>query len=625
MQRKNFNNFVRIGLFGLVAAFVSTIALFNTELGYFLRTSVVGIPEHEPFAGLTYPFQEVPDWVSLKTHEYDYTYREFADEQFMAPPVYDPNRLRISTDDLVWGDEEDNQIRNEKITYSAYMGNYKLDGIEYGGSHPAVDIKLPEGTPIVAIGNGTVIKAVEQSTGFGHHVVLQHNNFPTLEDENAKETVYSSYSHMGRVDVTKGDVVRKGQIIGTVSDTGTATNDHIHFQIDNDSAPWHPFWPFTWQEADEAGYNFFEAINAGLGQEAAIEATINPIMYIQKYLDVPINHVSSSTSSYVPKPTTSPEEEDNPAVSDEPEVIEDATDEVSEEPEPEPVKRESVLNFDIDVSETYHVGSRANVLIKTVDQYGDNALDKLDGSTITLRSDGKNFSVRPGLVDFKKFASDGTLSVELVNLESGQDRVRLTYNNANYYSSWFDIEDGDLGVVFSDIPISNQYYNATKSLYNEGVIVGYKLDSGDRVFKPREVVSRVESLKFVYEAIDRNVKDGAFSFKDTDRYSWYGPYVYTAVKDGVVKGYEDGTFRPGNTVTKAEFFKILFKGMGVDVPNSVSQAPFADVPAYAWHAPFITEAKKMGIIDPDQKYFSPDAGMTRGEAASAMVELMKQL
>jgi hypothetical protein len=55
----------------------------------------------------------------------------------------------------------------------------------------------------------------------------------------------------------------------------------LHFQIDNDDAPFHPYWPFTTAEAQAARLNFDQAINAGLHQERGEQYTISPMLLVQ--------------------------------------------------------------------------------------------------------------------------------------------------------------------------------------------------------------------------------------------------------------------------------------------------------------------------------------------------------
>jgi murein DD-endopeptidase MepM/ murein hydrolase activator NlpD len=52
-----------------------------------------------------------------------------------------------------------------------------------------------------------------------------------------------------------------GQEIGKTGSTGMSTGEHLHFQIDRASAPFHPYWPFSFKEARDLGLGFMEAVN----------------------------------------------------------------------------------------------------------------------------------------------------------------------------------------------------------------------------------------------------------------------------------------------------------------------------------------------------------------------------
>jgi len=86
--------------------------------------------------------------------------------------------------------------------------------------HTGIDFTCPTGTPIQATGDGTVYRVTKSSSGYGHHVVIDHGfGYKTL------------YGHMSRIDVKKGQKVTRGQMIGAVGSTGTSTAPHLHYEV----------------------------------------------------------------------------------------------------------------------------------------------------------------------------------------------------------------------------------------------------------------------------------------------------------------------------------------------------------------------------------------------------------
>jgi len=91
----------------------------------------------------------------------------------------------------------------------------------YSKLHSGVDWANKIGTPILAAGNGVVVKAAWQS-GYGQRVEIQHAN-----------GYLTTYSHMSRfaVGVSAGIRVRQGQVIGYVGNTGLSTGPHLHYEV----------------------------------------------------------------------------------------------------------------------------------------------------------------------------------------------------------------------------------------------------------------------------------------------------------------------------------------------------------------------------------------------------------
>jgi murein DD-endopeptidase MepM/ murein hydrolase activator NlpD len=91
----------------------------------------------------------------------------------------------------------------------------------YAKLHTGVDWSNPVGTPIMAAGNGVVIRA-EMTSGYGNRVELQHVN-----------GYVTTYNHMSRIGrgIREGVKVRQGQVVGYVGSTGLSTGAHLHYEV----------------------------------------------------------------------------------------------------------------------------------------------------------------------------------------------------------------------------------------------------------------------------------------------------------------------------------------------------------------------------------------------------------
>jgi murein DD-endopeptidase MepM/ murein hydrolase activator NlpD len=86
-------------------------------------------------------------------------------------------------------------------------------------AHRGVDYAADRGTPVMAAGDGKVIKAAYDKYN-GHHVFIQHG-----------EKYVTKYLHFTKRKVKKGQTVKQGQVIGTVGSTGLAAGAHLHYEF----------------------------------------------------------------------------------------------------------------------------------------------------------------------------------------------------------------------------------------------------------------------------------------------------------------------------------------------------------------------------------------------------------
>lgn len=112
---------------------------------------------------------------------------------------------------------------------------------------------------------------------------------------------------------------------------------------------------------------------------------------------------------------------------------------------------------------------------------------------------------------------------------------------------------------FSDVPDDAWYATAVKTLASLGMMDGYP----DGTFRPDEPITRAEfatvGLAFAYDPFDADC-----SYYDVSASAWYHTYVAQATTYGWIGGYPDNTFRPGNNITRVEVCVIVNNMLGRD-------------------------------------------------------------
>lgn len=174
-----------------------------------------------------------------------------------------------------------------------------------------------------------------------------------------------------------------------------------------------------------------------------------------------------------------------------------------------------------------------------------------------------------------------------------------------------------LAADFSDVPNTHDNYLAIKYLQEQGIVKGYE----DGTFKPDNILNRAEAMKFVLESNKTTLPETvtAVTFPDVKLADWFIKYLVKAVELGIVKGNPDGTFAPGREVTKAEFMKMLLNANGFKTDKWAGQNLYPDVAADAWYAPYMNYAGQAGIVARDDKgNLNPAQPMTRGDVAQSV-------
>lgn len=146
-------------------------------------------------------------------------------------------------------------------------------------------------------------------------------------------------------------------------------------------------------------------------------------------------------------------------------------------------------------------------------------------------------------------------------------------------------------------------------------IIGYPTDDGTKIVRPENNITRAEVATIFFRLLTDESRTKFWttenSFTDVESADWYNNAVSTATQAGIVNGYEDGTFRPNNPITRAEFAAIASRFANVPFDG---EDMFSDITGH-WAAANINEAATVGWINGyEDGTFRPDRNITRAEA-----------
>jgi CubicO group peptidase (beta-lactamase class C family) len=178
------------------------------------------------------------------------------------------------------------------------------------------------------------------------------------------------------------------------------------------------------------------------------------------------------------------------------------------------------------------------------------------------------------------------------------------------------------GLRFKDVPATSWAFAAVADLSARGLVTGYE----DGKFHPDNTVTRAEYAKLVCSALgvepDTVTSD---PFKDVTSTHWAAGYVAAAVGKGWLTGYPGGLFKPEEPVSMAQVLVVVARSQGW---NDTATLPYADVQPGYWAHAFIEACFTRGIIrNPDPGIesggkLSPKGHCTRAQACVLLSRLL---
>lgn len=147
----------------------------------------------------------------------------------------------------------------------------------------------------------------------------------------------------------------------------------------------------------------------------------------------------------------------------------------------------------------------------------------------------------------------------------------------------------------------------------------------DNTVRPEGLITREEVAMVFFRLLTSQYRDSirtsSHTFQDVKAGRWSEEPIATLSKANIVQGYEDGTFRPGNNITRAELATIASR---FDKLSPITNSKFSDIENH-WAKEFINSASEKGWVNGyEDGTFRPNKYMTRAEFVSLVNNVLKR-
>lgn len=165
---------------------------------------------------------------------------------------------------------------------------------------------------------------------------------------------------------------------------------------------------------------------------------------------------------------------------------------------------------------------------------------------------------------------------------------------------------------FSDLSSGNPFFDAINYVQSQGIVDGY----ADNTYKPDNSINRAEFVKIIIDTTSNKDKVSECTpnktFSDVSSTDWFAPYICEASNNGIVGGYSDNSFKPGNSINFTEASKIIVNAFGYGTSEK-------DV----WYQPFVEKLEEYNAIP--TSICSVSKNISRGEMAEMIYRLKEDI
>ncbi|MEC0231197.1 S-layer homology domain-containing protein [Paenibacillus alba] len=161
-----------------------------------------------------------------------------------------------------------------------------------------------------------------------------------------------------------------------------------------------------------------------------------------------------------------------------------------------------------------------------------------------------------------------------------------------------------------------------KQAISRGIVSGYP----DGTFKPGKTVTRAEFAVMLMNTLKLQGEGAELTFTDSAQIgAWAKKAVAQAVQAGIINGYEDGSFRPDAVITRAEMAAMITAALGKSNQANAATGFADDKDIPAWAKASVAYVKQAGIVQgKGDNQFAPLDNATRAEAVTVLLNMLAQ-
>lgn len=198
-------------------------------------------------------------------------------------------------------------------------------------------------------------------------------------------------------------------------------------------------------------------------------------------------------------------------------------------------------------------------------------------------------------------------------LESTETAKEIQVKEDNFENHNSNYNSIKVKPTFLSDPISPTKEEVEKENSNIKIRKAYINGYADGSIKADANLTRAEAASMLAKIMEIDIGNSQTDLKDIDK-SWAKDIIASLVEKNIMKGYEDGTFRPDQMITRAEFAEII---KNIDIKNQ-AKSPFIDISGH-WAEEAINQAYANNRINGyEDGTFRPDNKITRAEAVKIL-------